>query len=64
MENIQNNIVMLQNSHTAQSLSDLSPARSDMAVVEPVAAPILSATPNMVLRICLKRNFGCYFLFV
>jgi len=61
---MENRIVMLQNSHTIQSLNNLSPARSDMAVVEPVAVPILSATPNMVLRICLKRKFGCYFLFV
>jgi hypothetical protein len=62
---IEQNIAMTAANNTAELLEQLRPARNNMAVVEPVAIPILLEPPNIVFRFYFanKIMFECYFYF-
>lgn len=62
---LEQNIVMTAANNTTELLEQLVPARINMAVVEPVAVPILLEPPNMVFRFCFAKKiiFECYFYF-
>jgi hypothetical protein len=60
MSNINHNAAMPEPGNMIHLLNHIGPARHNMAVVEPVAIPVLPAPQDMVFQFNLKKKIFRY----